>query len=95
MENNTNSSIPEPTICQQCMMFYANPKLGKYCSKCFSEKHPSEQEKQNLKQPIESEPKSPAKEPEEKIEEVTRPIQVKQAPNLVLCIPPKLIKGKS
>ena len=38
MQNNSNSTMTEPKICEGCMTFYANPKLGKYCSKCFSEK---------------------------------------------------------
>ena len=76
MEKNSNSKIPEATICKKCMMFYANPKLGKYCSKCFSEKHPTDQQKQNPEKALEPKPDTPAKESEEKINEETRPVQV-------------------
>ena len=37
MNNNTNSNIQEPQICVICTQFYANPKFGQFCSKCYSE----------------------------------------------------------
>ena len=37
MNNNTNSNIQEPKICVICTQFYANPKFGQFCSKCYSE----------------------------------------------------------
>ena len=49
MEKNSNSTIVEPTICKACMTFYANPKLGSYCSKCFSEQNKDESKKKKEK----------------------------------------------
>ena len=37
MNPNTNTNIQETKTCVKCMTFYANPKLGNFCSKCFSE----------------------------------------------------------
>ena len=42
MNNNNTSNIQEPKICCQCMTFYANPKFGDFCSKCFKDKNPIE-----------------------------------------------------
>ena len=41
MNNNNTTNIQEAKICCQCMTFYANPKFGEFCSKCFSERKSS------------------------------------------------------
>ena len=38
MNNNNTQSIQEPKFCNQCNNFYANPKFGNLCSKCFKDK---------------------------------------------------------
>ena len=37
MEKNTGGAIFQPSVCSKCMTFYANPKLGQFCSKCYAD----------------------------------------------------------
>ena len=37
MNNNNTTNIQESKICSLCMTFYANPKLGNFCSKCYND----------------------------------------------------------
>ena len=37
MDNRAGPIITEPKTCTLCLTFYANPKFGEYCSKCFKE----------------------------------------------------------
>jgi hypothetical protein len=37
MQNNNTTNFQESKFCSNCINFYANPKLGNLCSKCFNE----------------------------------------------------------
>lgn len=37
MERNQNAQIQETPICKRCTSFYANPKFGEFCSKCYKD----------------------------------------------------------
>ena len=45
MENKPQTTLPE--MCRQCHLFFANPDLGAYCSKCFKDL--------NIKPPVKTE----------------------------------------
>ena len=78
MEKNTNSTIEEPKICKICMTFYANPKLGTFCSKCFNEQNKADSKKEeNVSKESEKKEISPPEEQKEEIiEKEEKPIQV-------------------
>lgn len=87
MNNNNTSNIQEPKICIQCMTFYANPKLGDWCSKCFHDRQslnpqPVKETKPQTQSKIVEPPKSETKsiketELESKPEIIEKPIQVR------------------
>jgi hypothetical protein len=37
MQNNNTTNFQESKFCSKCINFYANPKLGNLCSKCFND----------------------------------------------------------
>ena len=90
MNNNNTTNIQEAKICCQCMTFYANPKFGEFCSKCYGERKPSIDENsikievpksQTIEPPKTNENEIPLKkeelnEKESEIKKESRPIQV-------------------
>ena len=53
MNNNNTTNIQESKICCQCMTFYANPKFGSFCSKCYKDKKPEmEQNSTKIEPPV-------------------------------------------
>ena len=83
MERNQNAQFQEAPICKRCTSFYANPKFGEFCSKCFEDIEAE-------KTPVKVEEKAPCLVPEtspnvdlkdNKIEEeISEPAKVDQKP---------------
>ena len=48
MNNNSNTNIPESTICVKCMVFYGNPKTNNFCSGCFRDTQADEKDKESM-----------------------------------------------
>ena len=80
MNNNSNKTITEPIICKGCMTFYANPKLGNFCSKCFSEQDKQEkkikEDKSKDNDLKEKDVPPPISDVKSEIPKETRPVQV-------------------
>ena len=48
MNNNSNTNIPDATICVKCMVFYGNPKTNNLCSGCFRNTQTDEKDKDSM-----------------------------------------------
>ena len=47
MQNNNTTNFQDSKFCSNCSNFYANPKLGNLCSKCFNDT-----QKKNVPTPV-------------------------------------------
>ena len=49
MNNNSNENVSVENICSRCLVFFANPKLGSFCSSCYSDISPDSEFKIEIK----------------------------------------------